>query len=65
MTARRQVTLPEELCAAAEQQFSSNFESLESLLEFVLRELTRRDAESLDEAEQAMLEDRLRNLGYL
>ncbi len=65
MTARRQITLPEELCAAAEQRFSSNFENLELLLEFVLRELTRSEAESLDETEQAMLEERLRNLGYL
>lgn len=65
MTARRQISLPEELCAAAEQRFGSNFESLEQLLEFVLRELTRKDAESLDQAEQAILEERLRNLGYL
>lgn len=65
MTARRQINLPEELCAAAEQRFTPNFENLESLLEFVLRELTRNDVESLDQAEQAMLEERLRNLGYL
>lgn len=65
MTVRRQINLPEELCAAAESRFGSGFESLESLLEFVLRELTRTDAESLDKAEQAILEERLRNLGYL
>jgi len=38
---------------------------VESLLEFVLRELTRNDAESLDQAEQAILEQRLRDLGYI
>jgi hypothetical protein len=65
MTARRQISLPDELCASAENRFSSGFENLESLLEFVLRELTRSDAESLDETEQAILEERLRNLGYL
>ncbi len=65
MTIRRQITLPEELCTAAEQRFTPAFNNLESLLEFVLRELTRRDAESLNEAEEAMLEERLRNLGYL
>ncbi len=65
MTMRRQISLPEELCAAAEQRFSSNFETLESLLEFVLQELTRSEAEALDQAEQAILEERLRNLGYL
>ena len=62
---QRQISLPEELCAAAEQHFGSRFETLESLLEFVLRELTRNDAESLDQAEQAILEERLRNLGYI
>lgn len=62
---RRQVNLPEHLCAAAEQRYRPAFENLESLLEFVLQELTRNDAESLDRAEQAMLEERLRNLGYI
>jgi uncharacterized membrane protein YgcG len=65
MTARRQITLPEELCAAAEQQFGSRFESLEKFLEFVLRELVRDDAEALDKSEQAVLEQRLRDLGYI
>jgi hypothetical protein len=65
MTARRQISLPEELCAPAEQQFGSRFGGLELFLEFVLRELVRNDAEALDKAEQAVLEKRLRDLGYL
>ena len=65
MTARRQISLPEELCASAEQRFSARFGNLESLLEFVLRELVRDDAEALDKAEQAVLEQRLRDLGYI
>jgi len=65
MTARRPITLPEELCASAEQQFGARFAGIESLLEFVLRELLRNDAEVLDKAEQALLEKRLRDLGYL
>lgn len=65
MTARRQIILPEELCVAAERRFTPRFENLESLLEFVLRDLTRNDAEAMDQAEQAILEERLRNLGYL
>jgi len=64
-TGRRQLTLPEELCAAAEEQFASRFDNVESLLEFVLREITRNDAESLDHGEQAILEQRLRDLGYI
>jgi hypothetical protein len=65
MTARRQITLPEELCASAEQQFGAQFGGLESFLEFVLQDLVRDDAEALDKAEQAILEKRLRDLGYL
>lgn len=65
MTARRQLSLPEELCALAEQRFTPRFENLESLLEYVLRELTQNDAEALDQAEQAILEKRLRDLGYI
>jgi hypothetical protein len=65
MTARRQISLPEELCASAEEQFGSRFGGLELFLEFVLREVVRNDAEALDKAEQAVLEKRLRDLGYL
>jgi hypothetical protein len=65
MTATRQISLPEELCASAEQQFGTRFGTVESFLEFVLRELVRNDAEALDKAEQAVLEQRLRDLGYI
>jgi hypothetical protein len=65
VTARRQISLPEELCASAEQQFGPRFGDVESLVEFVLRELVRNDAEALDKAELAVLEKRLRDLGYL
>ena len=65
MSARRQISLPEELCTSAEQQFGARFGGLESFLEFVLRELVRNDAEGLDKSEQALLEQRLRDLGYM
>lgn len=65
MTARMKISLPEELCASAEQQFGARFGGLELFLEFVLGELVRNDAEALDKAEQAVLEKRLRDLGYL
>ena len=65
MTARRQISLPEELCVSAEREFGARFGGLESFLEFVLQELVRNDAEMLDKAEQAVLEKRLRDLGYL
>ena len=62
---RRQLNLPEELCVAAERRFASQFDNLESFLEFVLRELIQDDGESLDKTEQALLEQRLRDLGYV
>ena len=65
MIARRQISLPEELCASAEQQFGGRFGGFELFLEFVLRELVRNDGEMLDKAEKAVLEKRLRDLGYL
>jgi hypothetical protein len=65
MPPTRQITLPEELCAAAEQRFGGRFGGVESFLEFVLRELVNNDAVALDKSEQAVLEKRLRDLGYL
>jgi hypothetical protein len=65
MTERRQITLPEELCAAAEQKFGARFQGLEPFLEFVVQELIRDDAEKLDKAERDIIDKRLRDLGYL
>ena len=65
MTTRRQVSLPEDLCAAAEKRFGARFQSLESLLEFVLREILLDSSETLDQAEQELIEKRLRDLGYM
>ena len=57
--------MPEELCASAEQRFGKQFPTIEPLLEFVLRELLRDGSEKLDEKEKAILEQRLRDLGYI
>jgi len=61
----RNVQLPLSLCEAAEQRFAGSFADIEKLLEFVLRELLRDDAARMDEAEQKIIEQRLRELGYL
>ena len=65
MTTQRNISLPEDLCALAEQKFGAQFQSIEALLEFVLRELLADDAEKLDVNEKAILEKRLRDLGYI
>ncbi len=67
MSTKRQIRLPEDLCAAAERQFGAQFGGLESLVEFVLQELVRSDADAtrMDHTQQELLDKRLRDLGYL
>ena len=61
----REVRLPADLCAAAEKKFAQTFPSLEEMLSFVLRDLCRDEASQFDQAEQSLVEQRLRELGYL
>jgi hypothetical protein len=65
LTDTRSVNLPAELCAQVEKKFGPKFGGLEQALEFVLRELVRNDSSQADENEQRMIEQRLRDLGYL
>jgi hypothetical protein len=65
MNEMRDVRLPAELCAQAEKKFGANFASLEELLAFVLGELLRENSSQADEAEQKLVEQRLRELGYI
>lgn len=48
-----------------EKRYGARFGSFEKLLEFVLREIADEKTESLDQAEQEMIEKRLRDLGYM
>jgi hypothetical protein len=72
MTEMRQVRLSEELCAAVEAKFGNKFGqksgnkfgNVEELLVFVLQDLLRDDV-AQSETEQRMVEERLRELGYL
>ena len=61
----RTINLPAELFSRAEKKFSARFSTLEQLLEYALRELVRDDAAQTDEREQRMIEQRLKDLGYL
>ena len=61
MNSERQIHLPEDLCAAIEKRFGN----LESFVVSVLRELLSDDAAVMDENEQRIVEERLRELGYL
>lgn len=61
----REVRLSRELCDAAERKYGSRFGGLEPFLNFVLQEATRDEATAMDEAEQRIIEERLRDLGYV
>ena len=61
----REVRLPADLCAAAEKKFANTFGDIEELLTTVLRDLANDHVSALDQAEQRLVEQRLRELGYL
>jgi hypothetical protein len=65
MSESREVRLPEDLCRAAEKKFGGKFRSVDELVAFLLRELVRGDTVEMDRAEQAAVEQRLKDLGYL
>jgi len=65
MSEMRTVQLPAELCAAAEKKFSNAFSRVDELLTFVLQDLARDEATKADQAEERLVEERLKELGYL
>jgi hypothetical protein len=65
MTESREIRLPADLCAAAEEKFGSTFRTVDDLILFLLKEVLRRDTLDMDRADQAAVEERLRDLGYI
>lgn len=65
MSELRTVRIPADLCAAVEQRFADRFDGIEPLLIFVLEDLLREDASKLEQAEEQIIEERLRELGYI
>ena len=65
MSKLREVLLPADLCAAAEKKFGSQFHNVNELVIFLLRELISRETVNIDRADQAVVEERLRDLGYI
>lgn len=61
----RTLNLPEDLCAEAEKWMTGRFNSVEALLGFLLQEIVNNDASKFDEAEEKIVEQRLRDLGYI
>ena len=65
MSEWREIRLPAEICVKAEEKFAGSFRNLDELLSFVLQELLRTDTLNSDQADQAVVEERLRDLGYI
>lgn len=65
MSATREVKLPEDLCKKVEQLYQKRFGELDQLLTFVLEELSRNTAARADHVEQRIIEERLKDLGYI
>ena len=65
MNQYRSVRLPEELCEKAEQWLKGRFESLEALMTFALQEIIQNQGGKLDQQEEEMVQQRLRDLGYI
>lgn len=65
MNETREIRIPANLCDSAEKKFASAFRNVDELVAFVLQELIRGDTVDLDRADQAAVEERLRDLGYL
>jgi hypothetical protein len=61
----RQLQLPSDLCEAAEKKIAGHFGTLEEFLTFILAEFVRDDASTMDINEQRIIEERLRDLGYI
>jgi hypothetical protein len=61
----RTLQLSEDLCAKAQTWMPTRFATLEAFVEFLLQEMMREDASKLDEAEEQIVQQRLRDLGYI
>jgi hypothetical protein len=60
-----EIRLPAELCTAALQRLGSRFANIEEFVLFVMHEVVANEVQKLDEAERRMVEERLRDLGYV
>jgi hypothetical protein len=65
ITETREIRIPADLYSAAEKKYGASFHSVDELVIFLLRELTSGDTAALDQADQQVVEERLRDLGYI
>ena len=61
----RTVHLPEELCERADTWLKGRFENLDALVAFLLQEIIKDEGAKLDQKEEELVQQRLRDLGYI
>jgi len=61
----RDLRLPLHLCQLAEEKYKHRFGTLEQFLTYILEQLVRDDATKMDQEEQRIIEERLKDLGYI
>ena len=61
----RDVHLSSDLCRMAEQKYANRFSTVEQLLTYLMEQLVRDDATKMDQEEQRIIEQRLKDLGYI
>jgi hypothetical protein len=61
----RQIQLPEDLCRRIEEHYSHQFSNIEACLRFILERLANDQSTELDRVEEQIVEQRLRDLGYV
>lgn len=65
LTDYRTIRLPEDQCKEAEKWLAGRFADLETLISFLLQEIVKDDAEELDQVEEELVRQRLKDLGYI
>jgi hypothetical protein len=61
----RDLQLSSNLCSRAEEMYRKRFGSVEQFLTYVLEQLLRDDGAKMDQDEQRIIEERLKDLGYI
>lgn len=65
MSDMRTLRIPEALCREAETKFGLRFSTVDELVTAMIAELLRNDSEIMDQAEEKIIEERLKSLGYI
>jgi hypothetical protein len=64
MSDTRVLRIPEELCRQAETKFGLRFATVDEMVTAMLAEMLR-ESEIMDQAEEKIIAERLKSLGYI